>query len=156
MGEYPLAWSACLCNEGMYNLLLLKGADPDAEDSYGNTVSRAARVPTRPGAPYGGGRQTAGHVQLRPQTPDEERERKYQEPPRSHLPHPVLPDWPRRNIQVKLQVLAGDPCLREMLELSCTEFWRYSNITCCGYPLGALDSIQSDGQTSGTTSSINP
>ena len=35
-----------------------------------------------------------------------------------------------------------------MLELSCTEFWRYSNITCCGYPLGALDSIQPDGQTS--------
>jgi len=32
--------------------------------------------------------------------------------------------------------------LREMLELSCKEFWRYSNITCCGYPLGALDSIQ--------------
>ena len=31
---------------------------------------------------------------------------------------------------------------REMLELSCKEFWRYSNITCCGYPLGALDSIQ--------------
>ena len=29
-----------------------------------------------------------------------------------------------------------------MLELSCKEFWRYSNITCCGYPLGALDSIQ--------------
>ena len=35
-----------------------------------------------------------------------------------------------------------------MLELSCTEFWRYSNITCCGYPLGALDSIQPDGETS--------
>ena len=33
-------------------------------------------------------------------------------------------------------------CFREMLELSCKEFWRYSNITCCGYPLGALDSIQ--------------
>ena len=38
MGEYPLAWAACLCNEGIYNLLLLKGADPDAQDSYGNTV----------------------------------------------------------------------------------------------------------------------
>ena len=23
-----------------------------------------------------------------------------------------------------------------MLEMSCVEFWRYSNITCCGYPLG--------------------
>jgi hypothetical protein len=26
--------------------------------------------------------------------------------------------------------------VQEMLEMSCVEFWRYSNITCCGYPLG--------------------
>jgi hypothetical protein len=26
--------------------------------------------------------------------------------------------------------------MQEMLEMSCVEFWRYSNITCCGYPLG--------------------
>ena len=25
MGEYALAWSACQCNEGVYNLLLAKG-----------------------------------------------------------------------------------------------------------------------------------
>ena len=35
MGEYPLTWSAFLCNEGIYNLLLDKGADPDAQDTYG-------------------------------------------------------------------------------------------------------------------------
>ena len=44
--------------------------------------------------------------------------------------------------------LGRDTIFREMLELSCTEFWRYSNITCCGYPLGALDSIEPSGQTS--------
>ena len=65
LGEYPLAWAACLCNETVYNLLIgemiqswsLKlflfklslylvddvlvadeGADPDAQDTYGNTV----------------------------------------------------------------------------------------------------------------------
>ena len=38
MGEYPLTWAAFLCNEGVYNLLLDKGADPDAQDTYGNTV----------------------------------------------------------------------------------------------------------------------
>lgn len=37
---------------------------------------------------------------------------------------------------------------REMLELSCKEFWRYSNITCSGYPLNALDTILPDGRTS--------
>src|SRR5665811_868846 len=37
---------------------------------------------------------------------------------------------------------------REMLELSCKEFWRYSNITCSAYPLNALDTIHPDGKTS--------
>lgn len=37
---------------------------------------------------------------------------------------------------------------REMLELSAREFWRYSNITCSGYPLNALDTIMPDGSTS--------
>jgi hypothetical protein len=37
---------------------------------------------------------------------------------------------------------------QEMLELSCIEFWRYSNITCSGYPLSALDTILPDGRTS--------
>ena len=43
--------------------------------------------------------------------------------------------------------LGRDTMFQEMLEMSCVEFWRYSNITCCGYPLGALDSIMSDGST---------
>ncbi|GFU63175.1 hypothetical protein TNCV_3465991 [Trichonephila clavipes] len=28
------------------------------------------------------------------------------------------------------------------------EFWRYSNITCSGYPLNALDSLQPNGRAS--------
>lgn len=36
---------------------------------------------------------------------------------------------------------------KEMLELSCKEFWRYSNITCSAYPLNALDTILPDGKT---------
>lgn len=39
---------------------------------------------------------------------------------------------------------------REMLELSSREFWRYSNITCSGYPLNALDTLLPDGRTSKT------
>ena len=38
LGEYPLAWAACLCNETVYNLLVEEGADPDSQDTYGNTV----------------------------------------------------------------------------------------------------------------------
>jgi transient receptor potential cation channel subfamily V member 6 len=37
---------------------------------------------------------------------------------------------------------------KEMLELSCREFWRYSNITCSAYPLNALDTLLPSGKTS--------
>ena len=43
MGEYPLTWSAFLCNEGIYNLLLDKGADPDAQDTYGEIITLLKR-----------------------------------------------------------------------------------------------------------------
>ena len=124
MGEYPLAWSACLCNEGIYNLLLLKGADPDAQDSYGNTVLHMVVVADQLGM-YG-----------------------------YALRHPLK----SANANVRNHrgltcltlscELGRDECFKDMLELSATEFWRYSNITCCGYPLGALDSIEPSGQTS--------
>lgn len=38
LGEYPLAWSACLGNETVYNKLLDYGADPNAQDSFGNMI----------------------------------------------------------------------------------------------------------------------
>lgn len=44
---------------------------------------------------------------------------------------------------------------REMLELSAREFWRYSNITCSGYPLNALDTLLPDGRTSKLVSHIS-
>lgn len=40
LGEYPLAWAACVNNESVYNLLLEVGADPDAQDSFGNMILR--------------------------------------------------------------------------------------------------------------------
>ena len=43
--------------------------------------------------------------------------------------------------------LGRDDLFQDMLELSCKEFWRYSNICCSAYPLGALDSIKPDGST---------
>lgn len=44
--------------------------------------------------------------------------------------------------------LGRSEVFREMLELSCREFWRYSNITCSAYPLNALDTLMPDGSTS--------
>ena len=38
LGEYPLSFSACLCQEECYRLIMAKGADPNLQDSNGNTV----------------------------------------------------------------------------------------------------------------------
>ena len=37
-GEYPLAFAACFGNTDMYDFLLEHGADPNLQDSFGNTV----------------------------------------------------------------------------------------------------------------------
>ncbi|XP_034948098.1 transient receptor potential cation channel subfamily V member 5 [Chelonus insularis] len=37
-GEYPLSFAACLGQEECYRLMLARGADPDKQDSNGNTV----------------------------------------------------------------------------------------------------------------------
>lgn len=37
-GEYPLTFAACLGQEESFRLILAKGADPDGQDTNGNTV----------------------------------------------------------------------------------------------------------------------
>lgn len=37
-GEYPLTFAACLGQEESFRLMLAKGADPNAQDTNGNTV----------------------------------------------------------------------------------------------------------------------
>lgn len=37
-GEYPLSFAACLGQEECYRLMLARGANPDNQDSNGNTV----------------------------------------------------------------------------------------------------------------------
>ncbi|XP_071441164.1 transient receptor potential cation channel subfamily V member 5 [Hetaerina americana] len=37
-GEYPLSFAACLGQEECYRLMLARGADPDAQDTNGNTA----------------------------------------------------------------------------------------------------------------------
>lgn len=38
MGEYPLAWAACVEDKMLYNALIVAGADPNAQDSFGNSL----------------------------------------------------------------------------------------------------------------------
>ena len=72
----------------------------------------------------------------------------------SALKHPVQPadNDLKNNLGFTALTLActlgRNEIFKEMLELSCVEFWRYSNITCSGYPLTALDTIKPTGETS--------
>ena len=124
LGGYALSWAACLNNETIYNLLLSKGADPDGQDEFGNTVLHMVVIQNQMGMfSYA-------------------------------LRHPIKSA--NQYIKNKADMtcltlsckLGRDELFKDMLEMSSKEFWRYSNICCRGYPLGALDSIQPDGQTS--------
>ena len=103
MGEYPLTWAAFLCNEGVYNLLLDKGADPDAQDTYGNTVLHMVVVAAQLGM-YGYALRhpryqpsMKGSVQCSPL--QEERQPLHQEPPRADVPDALLRAGTRHHLQ---------------------------------------------------------
>nr|QGX90117.1 putative inactive [Schistocerca gregaria] len=123
LGEFPLAWAACCANESVYNLLLDHGADPDAQDSFGNMILHMVVVCDK--------LDMFGYA----------------------LRHPKLPACNGIANRAGLTPLTlacklgRAEVFREMLELSAREFWRYSNITCSAYPLNALDTLLPDGRT---------
>lgn len=124
MGELPLAWAACCANESVYNLLIDHDADPDEADQFGNMILHMVVVCDK--------LDMFGYA----------------------LRHPRLParnGMANRAGLTPLTLacqLGRAEVFREMLELSAREFWRYSNITCSGYPLNALDTLLPDGRTS--------
>ncbi|PNF32728.1 hypothetical protein B7P43_G11586, partial [Cryptotermes secundus] len=123
LGEFPLAWAACCSNESVYNLLLDSGANPDAQDSFGNMILHMVVVCDK--------LDMFGYA----------------------LRHPKLPasngivNLSGLTPLTLACKLGRAEVFREMLELSAREFWRYSNITCSAYPLNALDTLLPDGRT---------
>ncbi|KAL6739725.1 hypothetical protein Aduo_013146 [Ancylostoma duodenale] len=123
-GEYPLAFAACFGNKDIYDLLIQYGANPNLQDSFGNTIlhmcvinysssmySYAVRHWAKPADPH-----VINHAGLTPLT--------------------LATKLGRKQI------------FEEMLELMKVEFWRFSDMTCSAYPLNTLDTIQPDGSTS--------
>ncbi|XP_073834263.1 transient receptor potential cation channel subfamily V iav [Musca autumnalis] len=123
MGEYPLSWAACCANESVYNLLIDHDADPDAQDSFGNMILHMVVVCDK--------LDMFGYALRHPKTPAKN----------GIANHSGLTPL---TLACKL---GRAEVFREMLELSAREFWRYSNITCSGYPLNALDTLLPDGRT---------
>ncbi|KAK5969355.1 Olfactory channel [Trichostrongylus colubriformis] len=122
-GEYPLAFAACFANKDIYDLLIQYGANPNLQDSFGNTIlhmcvisysssmySYAVRHWAKPADPH-----VVNYAGLTPLT--------------------LATKLGRKHI------------FEEMLELMKVEFWRFSDMTCSAYPLNTLDTIQPDGST---------
>ncbi|CAH2057154.1 unnamed protein product, partial [Iphiclides podalirius] len=123
LGEYPLAWAACCANEAVYNLLLDSGADPDAQDSFGNMILHMVVVCDK--------LDMFGYALRHPKVPASNGRMNHA----GFTPLTLACQLGRASV------------FREMLELSSREFWRYSNITCSAYPLNALDTLLPDGKT---------
>lgn len=145
MGEYPLAWAACCANESVYNLLIDNDADPDAQDTFGNMILHMVVVCDKLVLfNYHRQYKNINTFLLKDMFG-------------YALRHPRLPAKNGIINQSGLTPLTlacklgRAEVFREMLELSSREFWRYSNITCSGYPLNALDTLLPDGRTSKTT-----
>ncbi|XP_023240167.1 transient receptor potential cation channel subfamily V member 6-like [Centruroides sculpturatus] len=123
LGEYPLAWAACCDNEPAYNLLLARGGDPNMQDSFGNMILHMVVIRDK--------LKMYGYALRHPQKPAKDC---------------ILNNYGLTPLTLACK-LGRNKIFREMLDLSAIEFWRYTNITCSGYPLNALDTILPNGKT---------
>ncbi|XP_060880261.1 transient receptor potential cation channel subfamily V member 5 [Metopolophium dirhodum] len=123
LGELPLAWAACCGNQTVYNLLIDAGANPDAQDSFGNMILHMVVVCDK--------LSMFGYALKHPKVP---------------ASNGIMNVAGLTPLTLSCK-LARTSVFREMLELSAREFWRYSNITCSAYPLSALDTLLPDGRT---------
>ncbi|XP_064606487.1 transient receptor potential cation channel subfamily V member 5-like isoform X2 [Liolophura sinensis] len=122
-GEYPLAFACCFGNREMYDYLLDHGADPDYQDSFGNTVLHMAVI--------------ANQVEMY----------KYAFQHHKKPAKPALKNNAKLTPLTLASKLGRHEIFLEMLELSSVVSWHYSNIKCSVYPLAPLDTISPSGNT---------
>ncbi|CDW52171.1 OSM9 [Trichuris trichiura] len=122
-GEYPLAFAASFGNKDIYDALIDFGANPNAQDSFGNTVLHMCVI----------------HNSIAMYTYAVRH---------SNQPADVNVVNAIGCTPLALATKLGrKEIFEEMLELSGVEFWRFSDITVSAYPLTALDTINADGST---------
>ncbi|CAH3196355.1 unnamed protein product, partial [Porites evermanni] len=229
-GEYPASFAACFESKEMYDYLIRKGADPNRQDTFGNTVLHLCVIhnkidmffhATRRKHKIRGDPFVRNNQGLTPLTLAAKLGRKemfheileYQSMVRKHwitekrsrnklrlneprvvenlqffscstdfLPRIVFnvlqygmfsraKPWFTRATKVQTQgkyirhALAVAPCfpslsggtkvfprfvgavLKEILKFSMVEYWSYGRMTCSGYPLDSLDSVDRNGKS---------
>lgn len=121
-GEYPLAFAACFCNKEIYDYLIANGADPDLQDTHGNTVLHILVINNK--------LDMFKYATKHPLRKANLKINNYQ----NLTPLNLAAKLGRHNLFL------------EMLELRRVEFWRYHNISCSAYPLDGLDTICDNGK----------
>ncbi|CAF0893285.1 unnamed protein product [Brachionus calyciflorus] len=121
-GEYPLAFAACFASKEIYDYLIEKGADPNLQDTNGNTVLHVLVINNK-----------LDMFQYATNHPKK----------KALLTIKNNQDLTPVNLAAKL---GRKDIFEKLLELRNIEFWRYSNITCSAYQLDGLDTVDPDGK----------
>ncbi|XP_025425861.1 transient receptor potential cation channel subfamily V member 5 isoform X2 [Sipha flava] len=127
-GEYPLSFAACLGQEESYRLMLARGADPNNQDTNGNTVLHMLviyeKIPTFDMAYEIGAELNIRNVQnLTPLT-----------------------------LAAKL---ARIQMFFHILKIEREIYWQIGSITCAAYPLTQIDTIDNDTGQISRNSALN-
>nr|XP_022322061.1 transient receptor potential cation channel subfamily V member 5-like isoform X3 [Crassostrea virginica] len=139
LGEYPLSFAACLGQEECVRLLIAKGANPNFQDSNGNTVMHMLVIHDRKENEYEG-KYASKQIELEKCPQDM---------------FNLLVDFGAR-LDIKNRqgltplTLAAKLTRKEMYEHILEKIrqvvWIYGNVTCAGYPLTDIDTIAESGE----------
>ncbi|RMZ97637.1 Transient receptor potential cation channel subfamily V member 6, partial [Brachionus plicatilis] len=121
-GEYPLAFAACFASKEIYDYLIDKGADPNLQDTNGNTVLHVLVINNK--------------LDMFQYATNHPKQKALLTIKNNQGLTPI-------NLAAKL---GRKDLFEKMLELRNIEFWRYSNITCSAYELDGLDTVDADGK----------
>ncbi|XP_059150513.1 transient receptor potential cation channel subfamily V member 5-like isoform X2 [Physella acuta] len=122
-GEYPLAFAASLGNTDVYDYLLEHGADPNLQDSFGNTILHMVVIA--------------------------DQRDMYRYAVRHHKIKAITSIKNKQNLTPLTLAckLGRHSIFKVMLDLDSVELWRFSTTMCSVHPLNTLDSIAADGST---------
>ncbi|XP_044592870.1 transient receptor potential cation channel subfamily V member 5 isoform X1 [Cotesia glomerata] len=127
-GEYPLSFAACLGQEECYRLMLARGADPDKQDTNGNTVLHMLVIYQKLATfdmayEVGASLPIRNNLQLTPLT-----------------------------LSAKL---ARIEMFFHIMNIEREIYWQIGSITCAAYPLGQVDTIDVNTGTINNNSALN-
>ncbi|XP_047499244.1 transient receptor potential cation channel subfamily V member 5-like [Penaeus chinensis] len=127
-GEYPLSFAACLGQEECYRLILAKGANPDMQDTNGNTVAHMMVIYDKMDM-FDMVFEAGASISIRNR-------------------QGLIP-------MTLAAILAHRDIFFHILNIEREIYWQIGNITCAAYPLDYLDTISCDTGETQTKSALN-